>query len=253
MMTGLRHLLEALLNPLCLFLIAYTLLLIRLWRQGDPINRIGFSLLYLVLLVISTGWLPKTLTACLEQQYPVVKQADPRVRWVVVLSGGQAEEAGQPEHLLLYNASIKRLLEGLRLYRQLPDATLLLSGGGFGSERAESERMAQLADWFNKPLKPVVLETISLNTAQQAKAIKRWVHNQPFYLVTSAIHMPRAMALCRRQGLNPIAAPADRTLYWQDERWEKRYIPNPQNMVYLTIALHEWLGMAWASLRGDMA
>lgn len=252
MMAAVRHLLEALLNPLCLILLAYTLLLIRIWRQGEK-GRAGFTLLYLMLLLVSLAWLPRALTIYLEEQYPLVNTPDPRVHWVVVLSGGQAEEANQPEHILLYNASIKRLLEGLRLYRQLPDATLLLSGGGFGGEMAESKRMAQLADWFNKPLKPVLLETASLNTAQQAKAIKRWVNDQPFYLVTSATHLPRAMALCRSQGLHPIAAPADKTLYWQDERWEKRYLPNPQNMVYLSIALHELLGMAWASLSGDIA
>ncbi|KTC99512.1 membrane protein [Legionella erythra] len=250
-MVAIRHLLEALLNPLCLILLVYTLLLIRLWCRGGK-GRTGFTWLYLMLLLVSLGWLPRALTTYLEGQYPFVNKPDPELHWVVVLSGGQAEEARQPEHILLYNASIKRLLEGLRLYRQLPDATLLLSGGGFGGEMAESKRMAQLADWFNNPPKPVMLETASLNTAQQAKAIKQWVHDQPFYLVTSAIHLPRAMALCRSQGLNPVAAPADKTLYWQDERWEKRYLPNPQNMVYLSIALHELLGMAWANLGGDV-
>ena len=245
-----RHIAEALLNPFCLVMIGFTLLLFCLYQHQGAIKLFtGFSFLYLILLLSSLGWLPQALTRHLENQYPEISEANPEIHWVVVLSGGQAETAGKPANSLLYNASIKRLLEGIRLFRQLPSAQLLLSGGGYGREIPESQRMAQLAGWFAIPRDRLVLETQSLNTAGQAKAIKAWVGNEPFYLVTSAIHMPRAMALCQAQGLHPVAAPTDFTLYWQDERWMKFYLPNPHNMVYLSIALHELMGMGWGKLK----
>jgi uncharacterized SAM-binding protein YcdF (DUF218 family) len=59
------------------------------------------------------------------------------------------------------------------------------------------------------------------------------------------------MGLFRKQGLNPTAAPTDFTYYWYDERWEKIYIPSPNNLVYLNIAWHELLGRLWSTLRGN--
>nr|WP_232505618.1 YdcF family protein [Legionella clemsonensis] len=108
--------------------------------------------------------------------------------------------------------------------------------------------MAELASWFSIPKSKIVLETTSINTADQAKAIKQFVKNEPFYLVTSAIHMRRSMALCLAQGLHPVAAPTDYTFFWNDERIGKIYLPNPYNLFYLSIAMHEILGSWWASL-----
>ncbi len=187
------------------------------------------------------GWLPKNLTHYLEGQYPVVTKADSRVHWIVIFSGGQSEVKNFPPNTMLSTVSIDRLVEGVRLYRQIPNAKLLLSGGGEGFETAEAIRLAQVVSWFNIPKADVVLEVTSENTAAEATAIKPIVQDEPFYLVTSAIHMPRSMALCRAQGLHPIAAPTDFTFYWKGG-WERTYVPNPYNLYYLSIAMHEVLG-----------
>ncbi len=169
----------------------------------------------------------------------------------MVLSGGQAEGKNLPTNDLIYGSSIKRLIEGLRLYRQLPAGKLLLSGGGFDFEVAEATNLAELASWFAIPAKDIVLETQSRNTIGQIKAIKEFVHDEPFYLVTSAIHMSRSLCLCRNYGLHPIAAPTDYTLYWDDKLWPIRYLPNTYNLFYLNIAMHEILGKTWAKIKGD--
>lgn len=208
----------------------------------------GFLMIFLMLIISSTGFIPQFVTQKLEGYYPIIEQASPNIRWIVVLGGGQSAGNQQPENVLLYGTSIKRLVEGVRLYRQLPHAKLLLSGGGYGSDIAEATRLATLATWFDIPDNDLVLETLSVNTFDQAVEIKKLLGTQPFYLVTSATHMYRSMHLCQQQGLRPIAAPTDFTLYWQDERWEKRYLPHPQNLVHLNIALHELLGLAWAKI-----
>ncbi|WP_332460238.1 YdcF family protein [Legionella clemsonensis] len=126
--------------------------------------------------------------------------------------------------------------------------TIIVVWGGYGFETPEAFRLAELASWFSIPKSKIVLETTSINTADQAKAIKQFVKNEPFYLVTSAIHMRRSMALCLAQGLHPVAAPTDYTFFWNDERIGKIYLPNPYNLFYLSIAMHEILGSWWASL-----
>ncbi|KTC85516.1 YdcF family protein [Legionella brunensis] len=244
-----RHLLEMILNPFFLCLLLFAIFLTLLWLKGNNrLVRWGFVFVLCLFFIFSTGWLPKALTRHLEDQYPAVTKIDPTVHWVVVFSGGQSEMDDKPVNALLNSASIKRLLEGVRLYRELPQAKLLLSGGGYGFEMPEALRLAQIASWFSIPQTNIVLETTSINTADEAKAIKMFVKDEPFYLVTSAIHMYRSMTLCLAQGLHPIAAPTDYTYFWNDERWGKMYLPNPYNLFYLSIAMHEVWGSLWAKL-----
>lgn len=244
-----RHVFEVLLNPFFLILALFFILLCLLWVYGNSwFVRSGFLVVFFLLILFSTGWLIQSVTRSLEDRYEEIVKINPEVRWVVVLSGGQAQVMGKPANSLLYGASIKRLVEGVRLYRQLPAAKLLLSGGGYGFEVAEAIHLSELASLFSIPAKDIVLETKSINTIGQIKAIKTIVHNEPFYLVTSAIHMSRSMSMCEAQGLKPIAAPTDYTYYWNDERWPKTYLPNPHNLFYWTVAMHELLGRAWAKL-----
>lgn len=245
-----RHLIELLVNPyfLCLFLLG--LCTVFLWRHIYPVFvRVTLSLVFIFLLAISTGWLPRYVTNKLESQYPIVTQTDPTIKWVVVLGGGKSQSQGMPANDLLTTQSIKRLVEGVRLFRSLPLAKLVLSGGSFTAEQQpEAILSAQLAKWFSIPEQKMVLELNSNNTADQARELVSIVHDQPFYLVTSATHMPRAMALCQQQGLHPIAAPTDFTFSGGMDAWEKMIIPNAYNPYYFSIAMHEVLGRIWATV-----
>ncbi|MFA5960653.1 MAG: ElyC/SanA/YdcF family protein [Tatlockia sp.] len=247
-----RHLAEVLINPFFLVLLGFALCLAWLWSKGDSITlRLSFLMMLSLFLLFSSGWPVAQLTRHLEDKYPPVTQVNPAIQWVVVLSGGQSMVSNVPSNSLLYSASIKRLVEGTRLYRQLPHARLLLSGGGSAFETPEAAHLSEVASWFAIDKKDIVLETKSLNTIGEVLAIKAILQDAPFYLVTSAIHMPRAMKLCEAKGLHPIAAPTDFTFYWNDERFAKRYIPNAHNLFYLTIAMHEYLGRLWAKIQGE--
>ncbi|HAT8178530.1 TPA: hypothetical protein JA361_03435 [Legionella pneumophila] len=246
-MALIRHLLEYLINPFFLCVFAIGICIFLLWRRLAPtVTRVLLFIVLIVLLAMSTGWLPSYLTYQLESRYSVVKQINPNVKWVVVLGGGQNTGEGMPANDLLTSASIKRLVEGVRLFRALPNAKLLLSGGGSTGEQGEALLLAELAKWFSIDSEKIVIETVSINTADQARELAAIVHDQPFYLVTSAIHMPRSMALCQQQGLHPIAAPTDFTFFWSTDTWVKMVIPNSYNLAYTSIALHEILGKIWA-------
>lgn len=244
-----KHLFEAIINPFFISLLLLTCSAIVLFLTNAK-KYVRFSILLALVgfLSLSTGFLPKWLTAQLESQYPIVNTASPDVHWIVVLGGGEANLETMPANNLLYSASIKRLLEAVRLFRQIPNAKIILSGGDYGQGKTEAENLNEVLSWLEVPAENIVLETKSVNTIGQAQQIKQWLGKEPFYLVTSATHMPRAMYLCKHQGLNPIAAPTDFTLYWDDERWTKYFIPNPNNMVYFSIAWHEILGLVWSKL-----
>lgn len=247
-----KELAEFLLNPffLCILLLVFMLVS---WKKLASFRLYLLSFILLItLMALSTGYLPSYLTAHLESKYPVVVKVNPSVKWVVVLGGGQRAASGMPANQLLTSASLKRLIEGMRLIHELPNARLILSGGVTSKDESEASLMFQTTQLLAISKNNMVLESRSLNTEEQAENIKKIIGTQPFYLVTSAVHMPRSMDLFEKYGLNPIAAPTDYTLFWSTSSWIKTLIPNAYNLSYFTIAFHEILGRAWAfGLRGN--
>ena len=249
-----RHSLEAVFNPYFITFLILFLSILWLCFRGDGWSVRGCLLLALSgFFLFSTGWLPVVITNKLESQYSIVEKANPAIKWIVVLGGGynSGSYIGVPANDILTSASLERLVEGVRLYRDIPDAKLLLSGGASNKkDLSEAEYLANVAQWLDVPKKDIVLEPDALNTAEEAVAIKKIVHEEPFYLVTSAVHMPRAMALCTYQGLNPTAAPAGLTIYRKKTEWQKMALPNHTNLMYTSTAWHEILGLVWGKLRG---
>lgn len=244
-----RHVIELMLNPFFICLLLLIICSIYAWHRTSVLLLPGLLSIIVVLLVLcSTGWIPKYLTQSLESAYPIITQPDQSIRWVVVLGGGQNNMSGLPVNDRLSAASIKRLIEGIRLLHGLPNAQLLLSGGASKGEYAEALLLNELALLLGVAESRIVLERHSLNTADQARELASLLQQQPFYLVTSAIHMPRSIFLCRQQQLHPIAAPTDFTFFWQTESWAKMVVPNSYNLQYLSIAIHELLGRGWAVL-----
>jgi len=110
--------------------------------------------------------------------------------------------------------------------------------------------MADAAEVMGVPREHVVLENRSLDTEEQARRIKAYVGDTPFALVTSALHMPRAMALFQKHGLYPLAAPAGR-LVNQGKRltpWD--FYPSSRNLRDMEMAVHEMLGLLWIKVKG---
>ena len=78
-------------------------------------------------------------------------------------------------------------------------------------------------------------------------------------LVTSAIHMPRSVALFKHQGIEVIPAPADYTVTQQG--WDNMFspdlpsllinlLPNASSLSLTTNALKEYLGLFVYHLQG---
>lgn len=249
----LRLMIEFLLHPLFISFVIAIILIVCLFRQvGDSkYIAMGFTVLCLGLVVLSTSFLPHWMSTKLENQYARVTHVDPKVHWVVVLGGGVSGIKAMPASDALSSASLRRFLEGLRVYRKLPEAKLILSGGSRrGIQYADSVRFNELADMFDVPEADRVLEGDSINTADEARLMKQWIGGEPFYLVTSATHMPRSMALFEHQGLHPIAAPCDYTGFqYEKKRDLRRLVPHVGNIQHFNAAWHEYLGLLWAKVR----
>jgi uncharacterized SAM-binding protein YcdF (DUF218 family) len=98
----------------------------------------------------------------------------------------------------------------------------------------------------------LLVEERSRNTRDQAVFIGRIVGKDPFILVTSASHMPRAMGMFRKEGMDPISAPTDHIVAESNSPALLHYLPSEGALKNTRRAVYEFLGLTWARMRGQI-
>lgn len=187
----------------------------------------------------------------LENRYPPLLEV-PEVEWVVVLGSGNAHTEARPATTVLSETGVARLAEGLRVFRHNPDARLLLTGGAVDGPRSHAEVAASAAIALGVPAERIVTEKRPRNTAEEARWAREHVGDAPFVLVTSASHMPRAMALFRARGLAPVPAPTAYLVRPAREFQPADLMPSARRLYRGERLMHEHVGMLWARLRGEL-
>jgi uncharacterized SAM-binding protein YcdF (DUF218 family) len=114
------------------------------------------------------------------------------------------------------DAHVDRLLRAWELVRAGKARAVLLSGGFIAPEPGdvpEADLLAgKLAQWGIPPAQ-IVVEAASRNTLENAVETARIASARGWrtlLVVTSAVHLPRAMGCYRAVGLEPDALPVDR-------------------------------------------
>ena len=125
-----------------------------------------------------------------------------------------------------------------------------MSGGAWYDSGPEAVPMAEAARLLGVAPSDVVREEASIDTEDQARLVAPIVGGNEFFLVTSASHMPRAMALFRKRGLHPLAAPADYSIKGDMRISLGQFQPKAGNTQRAEEAAYEYLGLAWARIRG---
>jgi len=219
-----------------------------LWAGKKPkAGKVLLSLGLLLLGLISYDFFPDRLLLPLEGRYSPLTdtRALSGIKWIVVFGGGVTDDLRLPASEKLSSHSLARMIEGIRLHRELPQTKLLLSGGAVFGGQSSARVMAEAAVALGVNSKVLVLETESRDTEEEAALIHRMVNKDRFILVTSAAHMPRSMADFKRLGLQPIPAPADFQVK-RDKVWSPgAFFPSAQAILKAQIAVHEYLGLAW--------
>ena len=237
--------------PFCIVVNLVGLFLIARGRRRLGFWFAGASMALLV--VLSLPLVGEWLMRPLEPHYPVTSQREileknPNLDYVVVLGGGFHPGKEFSFATRLAPDSLRRLIDGLALCRQLPHATLVLSGGG-GTGETQAEVMGALAASLGWDPSRLILETQARNTEEQARLLVPVVGTDPFVLVTSAKHMPRALALFRARGLSPVPFPCDHIVK-SDSGIASGMVPSIYGLALSNAALHEYLGMLFAWFTG---
>jgi len=243
---------SALLQPpglfLALALLGLVLLVLGLRALGWSLTVTALFGLYLSATGVGARW----LVLPLEDRYPPLLQLQPGVGAIVVLGGGEVARPPGGGGDMANARTLMRLQAAAKIAREthLPVVT---SGGAprFGAP-PEAETMAKLLRKSFAVDNAIWVEGKSFNTAANAFDSEKLLAKQGIrriYLVTSALHMPRAVAWFRRAGLDPVPVPCD---YRLDRGLASGYEAWLPRAIYLEVsseALHEYLGLFWLGLQ----
>jgi uncharacterized SAM-binding protein YcdF (DUF218 family) len=210
----------------------------------------------LLMFVFGTPLIARMLLGHLEGQYPPFdKSTTERFDAIVVLGGGAVGKGTLRPSDQLAGLSLERTICGADLFAQGVAPRLIVTGGDamvFGHGPKEAAEMKRLALRLGVPEDAIVLEDRSRTTYENAVGVKRILGQASILLVTSASHVPRAVGLFRKQGLETTASPCG---YLAKDRPWSGWDPDPFDLIpeiealrKSTIAIAEIVGtiVYWA-------
>ena len=250
------RLVEVLLTPTNFIVILIGLgLALGLARRTNGFGRGLVTLASLALAVLAITPAGDALLAPLEARFPPFQADGRQITGIVVLGGSLSETVVAGVLDPRPDQSADRLFEAARVARRFPDARVLVSGGPEypGTIRSEADFVAGYLSTLGVSPGRIVRERNSRNTFENARFSAALVHPRPsqrWLLVTSAFHMPRAVACFRKAGFTVEAAPADwrgNALRWpfEDGSWSAT-----GNLGKVDLAWKEYLGLLAYRLEG---
>jgi uncharacterized SAM-binding protein YcdF (DUF218 family) len=105
--------------------------------------------------------------------------------------------------------------------------------------------MAEALVTLGVPRAQMDLETNSHNTRGQSVLVRRMLRpEERIILVTTPIHMRRALALFAAQGCDAVPSPSSIEYAPESESWSARLRPSLDTLRMSELVVYEWLGLA---------
>jgi uncharacterized SAM-binding protein YcdF (DUF218 family) len=187
---------------------------------------------------------------------PVQSCPAPVPTTIVVLGGGfDYPPRTSDDYGSLSTPALQRVFAGVALWQNIPGARLVIAGGGGGRIR-EAVPMANLAMRMGVPETAVEIEDRSRNTWQNARNVAALSPpvSKRIWLVSSPMHLPRALEAFRAWGFKPCAWPSN-AVKDSPDLWSAAWLPQGGSIRQTAIAFHELIGsleyrfLAWRQAR----
>lgn len=206
--------------------LAFIFLLINSFKKA----KISLFLSLLIFFLSSSSLVSNSLINPLEQKY---QKKDESINKDI-------------KYLLLLGGDFKsRAYEVLKLYKKYDNLKVITSG--YEGNRKISSALFAKNELISLGIdeKDILIQEEPKDTIEEAIQIKKIVKDEPFFLVTSASHMPRAIMIFESYNLKPIAIS---TAFEVEELISKEYLDlNELRKTHL--AIHEYLGIIWLKIK----
>jgi uncharacterized SAM-binding protein YcdF (DUF218 family) len=253
-----------------------------------------FTLLSLLLFLLSGYGFGRTYLYNLERRYPSFEPTPEQCEAyrganIVVLGQGMPESSDLPLRYQENYVFERRLFEGVRVAKLIPESRLIISMAGEATNTVKQLFLDEYMSLVNFPTNRIFMFTTARDTSEEAACAKLLIRGQrsevrdqlsinassptsdlrpptsvlptntlthyrtnALLIATSASHIPRAMKIFQKAGMDPIPAPCDYTdgekptVGWKD--WYLPPLPNGKKFDQSERAFYEWLGNLFESL-----
>jgi uncharacterized SAM-binding protein YcdF (DUF218 family) len=230
-----------------------------LFRQRQKTGRVLVMCAVIVLYLFSAGPLPGFLLRSFEMQH-TPSPAYPPASAIVLLSGGEVQKM-PPRLYDEINDAGDRVLYAARLLKQQAAPLLIITGGTIKFLRETDRTQAEaafriIADFGMADTTKILLETKAKNTYENGLFTKNIIDSlklpRTVILVTSALHMPRSVAIFKKLSFAVIPAPTDYTVDVPG-RWNPlSLLPSAEALYRSTGVMHELYGIIAYRLLGRL-
>jgi uncharacterized SAM-binding protein YcdF (DUF218 family) len=250
-----RNYAAALTSPTAWIGIFLILGVVLIWTKKQKLAKWLLTIGTFVFVLFAFDPLTEILLNNYENEYPAFKTENlgqqKKIKYIVVLAGGYVPNP--PFHPLtteLTRHTLSRLIEGIKIHREIPDSVLVFTGKGW-ADQSEASAMKELAMKLGVKDTEIILEEESSNTFEHTTYLKKIVNDEPFILVTSAIHMPRSIGLFLKAGYKPIPAPTAHLLLGEHEIFNMKVpFSSGDNLEAIDLWFNEFVAITWAKLKG---
>ncbi len=162
------------------------------------------------------------------------------------------ESRGKPDGIVVPLGSSERISAAAELGLRYSTARIVLSGGNLSrTGKTEADLAADEIEKLGVPYQRILIESRGRTTAENAEFSKALAQPKPgerWLLVTTALHMPRAMGAFRQAGFPVEAYPVNRRI---DDNEVTATSPSfVQGLRGFDIGMYEWGGLIKYRLTG---
>lgn len=240
--------------------VVWAIALAAIWiavRPRSVAARRTFLAIALFYVVASIYAVPMAVTNVVARPYHRFTAADlPRGRVALVIFGaGDEVVEGWDEHVAIPDSvGASRVLEAFRVYDLAKPAWVISSGGNpdpDDNSEPSSTNMKMMLIRLGVPADRIVTESASREThenALESAVIIHSLHADGVVLVTSAVHMRRAIGAMRAAGVDAVPAIAPDSWFQIDRN--DRLLPSNHGLYYSGEVVHELIGLPYYRMRG---
>ena len=244
----LKKIISAFFLPVPIGIILLFLALFFLLKNSYKKAKIFLVLGFFWFALLSNQTISNALLVPLENTYKDLLQT-PKVNYILVLGSGHKSDESLSITSQIKMTGINRLVEGIRHYKNLEKAKLIVSGYSFSDKNSHAFMQEQLAISLGVNPNDIIRLETTKDTKEEAIETKKIVGDNELILVTSASHMKRSALLFEKEGLKIIASPTNHMAY-EDGSYSSFFSAN--NLRKCELAFHEYLGLIYSWLRDDV-
>lgn len=255
-MLFLSKLLPIFVYPLGFAILLVALSLLLSFTRFRRTARLGLVAAMSVLWIASMPAFANWFYAGLEARHPPVPIDTLSMVDVAIVLGGAVGQPLPPRTAPDVGEPADRILHAARLFHAGKTGQILVTGGNIPWQAAvapEAELIAELLVELGVPRAAIVVETQSRNTYENAVYCTEIIKDRDWrsvILVTSGAHMPRALAVFSKAGIEAIPASTDIRVRFPLYESLLDFLPDAEALKRTSDAIREWIGIVVYRLRG---